>query len=213
VGGGAIGVAAACILSDVIKTVFGKVACPFDPDFHFPHFPWDNPSPTGSLPNGVPAGGTVYTQADGSKVVDYGDGKDVAVVSPDGSWKWSSRTATPPATFIVTSASGTNIENIIRTTTSNGVNFQFNTGHSFYRSHNSASGTTDLRLTTLTADGVETAIVHDILAYLKGGGVLPSGGRGAIPMNRTVNVNGYSLTYRIVQTTPVNINIATYFLN
>ncbi|WP_127508968.1 DNRLRE domain-containing protein [Actinoplanes solisilvae] len=99
-----------------------------------------------------------------------------------------------------------------RTWKSGDVNYNINTGHGFNRAH---GGGTDLRTTGLTPDEVEKAIIADIEKFKGGGGKLadPADGTGVFKTERTIDVNGNSITYRANQTTPDTVNVATYWLN
>jgi len=119
----------------------------------------------------------------------------------------------PNPTPLTFTARGTGTQ-LIRTTQLQNTTLQFNTGHGFDRPHTGPGGRiTDLRTTSLTPDTIETAIAHDVAAYRASGGTLPrvgtQGFRG--PLERTLQVEGISITYRVVETGVNHINIGTYF--
>lgn len=113
--------------------------------------------------------------------------------------------------YTVTRGTGTSL---IRNAIVEGITFQFNTGHGFYRPHTDANGiVTDLRTTNLTPDDIETEISYDVLAFLASGGSLPQPGSGfAGPLQRTVTINNYQIAYRTVQVNSTTICVSTYFL-
>ena len=103
---------------------------------------------------------------------------------------------------------------LIRTATKGARTYEFKTGHGYYRPHKGPSGLTDLRSTSLTPNQIEEAIMSDLEAFQSGGGTVPSTGPGFTgPLNRTIQVGGYSIGYRAVQTSAGKIGIGTYWLN
>ncbi|MFU8874456.1 DNRLRE domain-containing protein [Micromonospora sp. SL4-19] len=100
--------------------------------------------------------------------------------------------------------------NLRREWESNGTTYQINTGHGFNRAHRTG---TDLRSTNLTPDQVEQAIIADIEKFKSGGGALPQVGRDVGTAERTIDVNGQSITYNAVQVGADRVGVSTYWLN
>ena len=102
---------------------------------------------------------------------------------------------------------------LIRYTESSGVRFQFKTGHGFYRAHQMPDrGKTDLRITGLTSDQIETEIVADILLFLDSGGELPVLGKDfRMPLQREVVIDRHRIAYRIVKLMDGTVSVGTYF--
>ncbi|MCP2730239.1 hypothetical protein [Limnofasciculus baicalensis] len=115
--------------------------------------------------------------------------------------------------LVYTSTRGTGTT-LVRNAIIQGINFQFNTGHGFYRTHNNPSGVvTNLHSTGLTPDIIEIEISHDILAFLSTGGSLPQPNPSFTgPLERNITVNSYQIGYRVVQTKFNTISVSTYFL-
>ncbi|HIK11534.1 MAG TPA: hypothetical protein IGS52_14955 [Oscillatoriaceae cyanobacterium M33_DOE_052] len=116
-----------------------------------------------------------------------------------------------PLIYTSTRGAGTTL---VRTAKLQGINFQLNTGHGFYRTHTHPRGAvTDLLATGLTPDMIEIEITHNILAFLASGGSLPQPGPGFTgPLQGNVTVGGYQIGYRAVQVNPTTISVSTYFL-
>lgn len=119
------------------------------------------------------------------------------------------RAADDLPSFRVTSAAGEPAKNLRREANVNGTTYKINTGHGFNRPH---KGGGDLQTTTLTPDQVESAIIKDIEGYRSSGGGLPQAGFGK-PAERTIDVNGYSITYRAMQNGASTVQVPTYWLN
>ncbi|RLT38590.1 MAG: hypothetical protein DWI57_11775 [Chloroflexi bacterium] len=102
---------------------------------------------------------------------------------------------------------------LIRFTEASGIQFQFKTGHSFYRPHRTPDGSnTDLRNTELTPDEIEAKIVTDIHLFLDSGGSLPILGQDfRQPMQREILVEGHRIAYRAVELPNGSISVGTYF--
>ena len=102
---------------------------------------------------------------------------------------------------------------LIRTTTINGRTIQLKTGHGYYRPHAAPGGkTTDLQVSGLTPDEIETLVVADIDAYLNAGGGFPKPGLGFTgPAIRLVTVKGISVEYRVVESPGGLIDVPTYY--
>jgi Flp pilus assembly pilin Flp len=102
----------------------------------------------------------------------------------------------------------------VRTTEVGGTRFQINTGHAFDREHRGPGGkVTDLRTTGLSPDQIESAIIADANGYRAGGRRFANPGPGfSGPTERTVVVDGHSITYRAVETAPGHVGIGTYYL-
>ncbi|MFE9207587.1 RHS repeat-associated core domain-containing protein, partial [Micromonospora sp. NPDC007230] len=100
--------------------------------------------------------------------------------------------------------------NLRREWESNGTTYQINTGHGFNRAHRTG---TDLRSTNLTPDQVEQAIIADIEKFKSGGGALPQVGRNVGTAERTIDVDGQSITYNAVQIGADRVGVSTYWLN
>lgn len=118
-----------------------------------------------------------------------------------GRWREAGRFARPP-TLTVRSGSDTNL---IRESAVNGKSVVINSGHGFHQPHHGFHGT------GLTMDHVEQGILRDISAYLRGGGTFPLAGSGHL--DRTVMVDGHSITYRVIQLLSGEIRISTYWHN
>ncbi len=146
---------------------------------------------TGSGPSG-PAPGSGGGSGSGSSPTGGGGSKPPLTATPQGS--------------------GTDL---VRTTQSNGVTYQFKTGHAFNRPHTGPGGVvTDLRKTGLTPDEIETAIGNDLEAYSAAGGKIPvpktPGFLG--PLERTITVGAYQISYRAIELGKAFRGIGTYFL-
>lgn len=100
--------------------------------------------------------------------------------------------------------------NLRRDWDSNGTTYQINTGHGFNRAHRTG---TDLRSANLTPDQVEQAIIADLEKFRSGGGALPQVGRNVGTAERTIDVDGKSITYNAVQIGPDRVGVSTYWLN
>ena len=102
---------------------------------------------------------------------------------------------------------------LIRTTTTSGRTVQIKTGHGYHRSHTTPGGkVTDLRLSGLTPDEIEMAIVSDIDAHLQGGGGFPKPGSGFKgPAIRSIAVKGVNIEFRVVESPGGVIDVATYY--
>jgi hypothetical protein len=102
---------------------------------------------------------------------------------------------------------------LIRVTTTSGRTVQLKTGHGFYRSHTSSSGkVTDLQRSGLTPDEIETGIISDIDAHLRGGGAFPKPGPGfAGPAIRSIVVKGVVIEFRVVESPGGVIDVPTYY--
>jgi len=100
-----------------------------------------------------------------------------------------------------------------RTATVNGDQWQFNTGHGFDRVHTGPGGVqTDLRTTGLSADQIEQGIAGDVYDYMGNGGSIPRPGPAG-PYQGSLNVGGYNVGYRVVQTPDGVYRVPTYWLN
>jgi RHS repeat-associated protein len=93
--------------------------------------------------------------------------------------------------------------------------WHFNTGHGYDRAHTGPDGTTnDLRTTNLKPDQIEQAIVSDVYAYMKDGGVVPRPGPGFPgPLDRSVTIDGHDVGYRVIQRPDGAYQLSTYWLN
>jgi hypothetical protein len=94
--------------------------------------------------------------------------------------------------------------------------WQFNTGHGFDRVHTGPGGVqTDLRTTGLTPDQIEQGIVGDVYRHMANGGTVPRAGAPGFsgPLERQVQVGGFGIGYRVVQTPDNVYRVATYWLN
>ena len=102
---------------------------------------------------------------------------------------------------------------LIRTTTTSGRTVQLKTGHGYYRPHTGPSGkVTDLQLSGLTPDEVDTAIVSDIDIHLQGGGGFPKPGPGFTgPAVRSITVKGVNIEFRVVESPGGIIDVPTYY--
>lgn len=111
-----------------------------------------------------------------------------------------------------TSTSGTG-SNLVRTAETSNAQFQFNTGHGFYRPHTSRGVTTDLRTTTLTPELIEDAIAQDLTVFRNAGGQIPSiTGGSTNPLVRSMPIGNLTIEYRAVLGANGTINIGTYYM-
>ena len=101
---------------------------------------------------------------------------------------------------------------LIRTTTTSGRTVQIKPGHGYHRSHTTPGGkVTDLRLSGLTPDEIEMAIVSDIDAHLQGGGFPKPGSGFKGPAIRSIAVKGVNIEFRVVESPGGVIDVATYY--
>ncbi|WP_367324974.1 putative T7SS-secreted protein [Streptomyces sp. HUAS ZL42] len=94
--------------------------------------------------------------------------------------------------------------------------WHFNTGHGYDRAHTGPDGTTnDLRTTNLKPDQIEQAIVSDVYAYMKDGGVVPRARTPEFtgPLDRSVQIDGHDVGYRVIQRPDGAYQLSTYWLN
>ncbi|MEV6175866.1 putative T7SS-secreted protein [Streptomyces sp. NPDC052015] len=93
--------------------------------------------------------------------------------------------------------------------------WHFNTGHGYDRAHTGPDGTTnDLRTTNLKPDQIEQAIVSDVYGYMRDGGVVPRPGPGFTgPLDRSVQIDGHDVGYRVIQRPDGAYQLSTYWLN
>ncbi|MFM9612184.1 putative T7SS-secreted protein [Streptomyces niveiscabiei] len=94
--------------------------------------------------------------------------------------------------------------------------WHFNTGHGYDRAHTGPDGTTnDLRTTNLKPDQIEQAIVSDVYAYMRDGGVVPRARTPEFtgPLNRSVRIDGHDVGYRVIQRPDGAYQLSTYWLN
>ncbi|MEU3784359.1 putative T7SS-secreted protein [Streptomyces sp900129855] len=94
--------------------------------------------------------------------------------------------------------------------------WHFNTGHGYDRAHTGPGGTTnDLRTTDLKPDQIEQAIVSDVYGYMKDGGVVPRAGSPGFagPLDRSIQMDGHDIGYRVIQRPDGAYQLSTYWLN
>ncbi|MEU6541642.1 RHS repeat-associated core domain-containing protein, partial [Streptomyces sp. NPDC047000] len=94
--------------------------------------------------------------------------------------------------------------------------WHFNTGHGYDRAHTGPGGTAnDLRTTNLKPDQIEQAIVSDVYAYMRDGGVVPRAGTPGFsgPLDRSVDIDGHNVGYRVIQRPDGAYQLSTYWLN
>ncbi|MCW2933610.1 MAG: mucin-2, partial [Actinomycetia bacterium] len=107
-------------------------------------------------------------------------------------------------------------QDLKRSATVAGDQWQFNTGHGFDRVHTGPGGVqSDLRTTSLTPDEIEQAIAADAYAHMAAGGSIPRVGSPGFtgPFEGQVQVGGSSVGYRLVQTPDGVYRVPTYWLN
>ncbi|MFJ3530091.1 putative T7SS-secreted protein [Streptomyces sp. NPDC090132] len=94
--------------------------------------------------------------------------------------------------------------------------WHFNTGHGYDRAHTGPGGTmNDLRSTNLKPDQIEQAIVSDVYTYMRDGGVVPRPGAPEFtgPLERSVQLDGHDIGYRVIQRPDGAYQLSTYWLN
>ncbi|MFJ8944267.1 putative T7SS-secreted protein [Streptomyces sp. NPDC102395] len=94
--------------------------------------------------------------------------------------------------------------------------WHFNTGHGYDRAHTGPDGTTnDLRTTNLKPNQIEQAIVSDVYAYMRDGGVVPRARTPEFsgPLDRSVQIDGHDVGYRVIQRPDGAYQLSTYWLN
>ncbi|MFF5956269.1 putative T7SS-secreted protein [Streptomyces luteogriseus] len=94
--------------------------------------------------------------------------------------------------------------------------WHFNTGHGYDRAHTGPGGTTnDLRTTNLKPNQIEQAIVSDVYAYMRDGGVVPRARTPEFsgPLDRSVQIDGHDVGYRVIQRPDGAYQLSTYWLN
>ncbi|MGW8061196.1 putative T7SS-secreted protein [Streptomyces ziwulingensis] len=93
--------------------------------------------------------------------------------------------------------------------------WHFNTGHGYDRAHTGPGGDrNDLRTTGLDPDRIEQAIVSDVYRHMDGGGTVPKPGPGFTgPLERTVQIDGHDVGYRVIQRPDGAYQLSTYWLN
>ncbi|WP_456154971.1 RHS repeat-associated core domain-containing protein [Streptomyces niveiscabiei] len=94
--------------------------------------------------------------------------------------------------------------------------WHFNTGHGYDRAHTGPDGTTDdLRTTNLKPDQIEQAIVSDVYAYMRDGGVVPRARTPEFtgPLDRSIQIDGHDIGYRVIQRPDGAYQLSTYWLN
>ncbi|PJN00422.1 hypothetical protein CG740_24865 [Streptomyces sp. CB01201] len=109
------------------------------------------------------------------------------------------------------SKAGEALVNMRRAVQAGGYTWRFKTGHSFYRAHPGPGTLKDFRLTDLTPDQVEKAIINDVVTYLGQGGKLPKAGPGVQALTRTFKIGKVEVGYRIMQITDDIIDSSTYW--
>ncbi len=93
--------------------------------------------------------------------------------------------------------------------------WHFNTGHGYDRAHTGPGGVqNDLRTTGLSPDRIEQAIVSDVYRYMDGGGAVPKPGPGFTgPLERSAQIDGHDVGYRVIQRPDGAYQLSTYWLN
>ncbi|WP_277347725.1 RHS repeat-associated core domain-containing protein, partial [Streptomyces barkulensis] len=93
--------------------------------------------------------------------------------------------------------------------------WHFNTGHGYDRAHTGPGGVqNDLRTTGLKPDQIEQAIVSDVYRFMEGGGTVPTPGPGfSGPLERTVQIDGHAVGYRVIHRPDGAYQLSTYWLN
>ncbi|OPH36792.1 DUF637 domain-containing protein, partial [Moraxella atlantae] len=95
--------------------------------------------------------------------------------------------------------------NLIRRTQVDGLNIRINSGHSYNRPH----VTGDVKHTGLSMDTIDNAIVNDLVHNTKLS-TIPN-----VPnyIDRPINIQGHSITYRVTKLPNGEITVTTYFPN
>ncbi|MFJ4091821.1 hypothetical protein ACIPYS_09580 [Kitasatospora sp. NPDC089913] len=117
--------------------------------------------------------------------------KVISKVAPKAGKEASSKPASKPRSLGTYRENGKSGKDLRRSTTaSNGQEWNFNTGHGFYRAHKEGTPEENwLQLDTdLTPDEIEEAIAGDVEAFQAAGGAVPALGKGSKELTRNVNV-------------------------
>ncbi|GGS54631.1 RHS repeat-associated core domain-containing protein [Actinokineospora fastidiosa] len=178
---------------------------------------------TGVLcPAGAPAaalGATAAATGGGIFIVGigmFGDGLYNLFNSDSGGGTgFSGGHSTPDKELKYTSSQGSG-QDLKRSATFGDDQWQFNTGHGFDRVRTGPGGVqNDLRTTGLTPDEIEKSIAADAYSHMANGGIMPRTGTQGFsgPLERRVQVGGFDIGYRMVQTPDNVYRVSTYWLN